>query len=143
MKGTSESTSDDGIRSREGHVSDVPRPDPGGMLLSSERALGSLLADESATGIFLAWEKLRVLYNLTLACVVVSIIGNPFRASIEWTYLIQGVVTANILFCAGPCAEGYLTLLGANRHLARAFLFISGLLLSSFLVWVSFVPQMP
>ncbi len=84
----------------------------------------------------MAWEKLRLVYNAVLAWVVVTTYHlSFFRSADAWADLIGGAVIANICFCAGPCGEGYLRLLGANRHWARGFLFISGLALSCFLFW--------
>ena len=85
--------------------------------------------DESARTAFLAWEGLRLVYNGVLVVMVV-VYGWPhlaerqFLRTLAWCFL-----WANLCFCTGPVAEGYLVLVGVDRHLARFTVFVPGLML--------------
>src|SRR5262249_45571426 len=63
-----------------------------------------------AMEVFIAWERLRLLYNAILVVSVLlhlkSLLG-LFHAS----FLLEAALAANVCFCAGPVAEGYLCLL--------------------------------
>ena len=85
--------------------------------------------DVSAMDVFLAWEKLRIVYNgVLVSIVVISILSgrdfNPF-------VLIEGALFANLCYCSGPVAEGYCCLFGISRQFARAVIFIVGVLMAS------------
>lgn len=93
-----------------------------------------IVGDASAREVFLAWERLRVPYNLLL--LVATCFALPF-AWADWVQprrvflgLVFGAIVANVCFCAGPCAEGLLHLLGARRNGARICLFAAGTLFS-------------
>jgi hypothetical protein len=90
--------------------------------------------DATAREVFLAWEKLRLPYNLVL--LMATCFALPF-AWADWVQprrvflgLVFGAILANVCFCAGPCAEGYLHLLGARGSGARIGLFAAGTLFS-------------
>jgi hypothetical protein len=84
----------------------------------------------TAQAVFFAWEKLRLAYNLLLAVVTVAlatahrIVDRPDF----WFYGFQGAFAANVGFCVGPVAEGYLCWLGLDRLVARTGLFVLGTL---------------
>jgi hypothetical protein len=84
-----------------------------------------------ATAVFIAWERLRLVYNGILAAVVLLLGGGSLvREPRFWSLLIGGAIGANVCFCAGICAEGYLALLGLPRRETRAVLFVAGTLLA-------------
>ena len=92
-------------------------------------------SEETAQEVFLAWEKLRVRYNLLLtgAFILASI---PFVGSLEyWKAMFSGffladAIVANALFCLGPVAEGYFSLMGGERAMARLLVFALGSLIA-------------
>lgn len=95
---------------------------------------------DTARAVFIAWERLRVVYNAILAVLVLAVVradwGDP---EFPWE-LARAAFLANLCFCAGPVAEGYLAVgLGANRQVARWLMFIPGLLLACGLTvaWLS------
>jgi hypothetical protein len=83
-----------------------------------------LKKEEEATAqqVFLAWEKLRIAYNVSLLFVVVVRIS--FGA--DMPHLLLKAIGANVLYCIGPVAEGYLVCLGVPRLPFRWLLFIFG-----------------
>ena len=82
--------------------------------------------------IFLAWEKLRLFYNLVLVGVVWShVIASGSGPDFSfWHRIGLAAIQANVEFCVGPVAEGYLCILGFDRRKVRWLLFFGGLLLS-------------
>jgi hypothetical protein len=95
--------------------------------------------EESARSVFLAWEKLRLVYNAVLV-VFVLLIPRPFFDVLEsLIFLAEGAFIANLCYCAGPVAEGYLALLGADRSRVRLVLFVLGTLLACALAAVAVV----
>ncbi len=75
---------------------------------------------------FLAWEKLRIYYNLILLAITLGLTAlTPELLSVRyfWSTSILGALGANVCFCAGPVTENYLALIGANRGVTRAILF--------------------
>jgi hypothetical protein len=82
----------------------------------------------SAAEVFIAWERLRLLYNGLLVAWTLFLgrdkLGNPSFQEM----LIVGAIVANLGFCLGVTAEGYLALLGLPRRPARWFLFVVGTL---------------
>ena len=86
-------------------------------------------SDDSAQEVFWAWEKLRLIYNAIPALITVVICGRYLAQPLFWEPIIGGAIAANVAFCMGPVAEGYLVHLGANRRFARYVLFTLGMLL--------------
>jgi len=138
----SEPNGENDIRGAEQQVSSSSPLHSGELALSIGDRVQSLAVDDSAKAVFLAWERLRILYNLLLAGLVFAFLY-PMSRYTNWEYLLEGVVAANICYCVGPCAEGYLVLLGANRLAARALLFLSGVLLSRILALLALIPIFP
>lgn len=91
------------------------------------------LTDESADAVFKHWELLRILYNAILAVVLIPWLGIFVSSSTFAVHVLEGAVAANIAFCAGHVAEGYLSMIITPRKDARYVLFILGTLLSIFL----------
>ena len=87
-----------------------------------------------AVDVFLAWEKMRLAYNLVLATVVSLFIG-LFGVSISFLSLLEPAVAANVCFCDGPVVEGYVCLLTRERRLVRGLVFLFGTLLATFLAF--------
>jgi hypothetical protein len=99
-----------------------------------------------AMDVFVAWEKLRLVYNLILMAVVLAL-ANPLGLLIGLPlllpFLLEGALSANICFCAGPVVEGYLCLLGVKRHLSRGIAFVTGTLVAIGLTWYALKVYLP
>jgi hypothetical protein len=93
---------------------------------------------ESARSVFLAWERLRCGYNVVLVFAVLASAGSSLTVFEFWEQVFLGAFAANICFCLGPVVEGYLSLIGAPRRIARWLIFVPGTLFSC-LVTVVFV----
>jgi hypothetical protein len=93
--------------------------------------------EESAREVFVAWEKIRIVYNLILVFLVTFVFIERFSDRGFLRYLVECAIAANLCFCAGPVAEGYLNLLGVQRRLARLWLAILGFALSSALAYLA------
>lgn len=88
---------------------------------------------DSAREVFLAWEGLRVVFNGVLAFLTVALaaaFGIAGNADF-WFDVAASGVGANVCYCVGPCAEGYLAMLRVDRRVARGLVFAAGLSLSS------------
>ncbi len=111
------------------------------MTADNEAGISAPLPEPSARAVFLAWERLRLVYNAALAAVVLAVAGRDLADPQFHEFLIPAALGANLCFCLGPVVEGYLALIGADRLIARWLLFSSGLLLGcvlaggSLLVW--------
>jgi hypothetical protein len=76
--------------------------------------------------VFFAWEKLRLLYNSML---IVAVLGTALKAGYSMLvgiFFVEPAIYANLCFCAGPVAEGYLTWLGLPRRPCRWIIFWVG-----------------
>ncbi|HUE74856.1 MAG TPA: hypothetical protein VMP01_28575 [Pirellulaceae bacterium] len=94
----------------------------------------------TAQEVFLAWEKLRLAYNIVLVLVTLGGLGIVGTEFVNWrqlavTLAIDAIV-ANLCFCAGPCLEGYLAWIGAERRITRTIVFVLGTILASLLALV-------
>ncbi len=93
-----------------------------------------------ARPIFLAWEKLRLLYIAILTIFTLFLMGPSGLYSPAIIFIvITGAIGANILYFAGPITETYIRWLGYHKSWPRWVLFISGTLLSILLVLLDFV----
>jgi hypothetical protein len=102
-----------------------------------------VLVDEPrAAEVFVAWERLRLVFNLILV-VVVIILVNPLGAMLLLPILAPNAGLANLCFCAGPVAEGYLCLLNMRRRAARVAVFTTGTLLAVALTWYFLKVELP
>jgi hypothetical protein len=86
--------------------------------------------EPTAMQVFFAWEKLRIVYNLLLALLVLSIRGSDVFDLLP--NFIEAAILANVCYCVGPVAEGYLCLLGLKRIPARLISCFLGLLLATY-----------
>ena len=80
-------------------------------------------------------------YNVVLALGALgglALVGTEF---VERRELLKafagGAVLANLCFCAGPCAEGYLVWIGTRRRATRVVIFVVGMILASLLTLVT------
>jgi len=80
-------------------------------------------AEPTFMEVFFAWEKLRILYNGLLILVV--LVRIEFNLQLFFFFL-EPAIYANLCFCAGPVAEGYLTLIGLPRQQFRWLIFWVG-----------------
>jgi len=94
-------------------------------------------ADDSARAVFLAWERLRLVYNAALGAVVLACAAGDLSDREFRSFLLRDAVAANLCFCFGPVAEGYLALVGVGRRAARYLVFVPGLLLGCFFALVA------
>jgi hypothetical protein len=80
--------------------------------------------------IFLAWEQLRLVYNGVLAAptFLVLLWLNDWFDPHLWWHVGGGAILANLCFCAGPVAEGYLSWAGFGGRWTRWVLFVLGTL---------------
>jgi hypothetical protein len=117
--------------SSSGNPYTAPAAPIGGGLPAAEEA--GPATGESAREVFLAWEKLRALYCGVLAAESL-LLGIPHLGRpVFWVLLAYGAFVANLCFCVGPCAEGYLALLGIDRRAVRWALWGLGLVLAMLL----------
>jgi hypothetical protein len=122
----------------------MDEPNPYGPPTHLERRRPPTPPGEAAQGVFLAWECLRVLYNVIAISVFVGWACYLLGSSENWlpSPLLSFVLLTNLAFCAGPCAEGYLVWLGIrDRRPLRAALFIAGTLVACFLGFVAVVER--
>ena len=92
---------------------------------------------ESARTVFLAWERLRLIFNAVLTITVLAL-GSSFLADRAcWRPLVYGAILVNICFCMGPVGEGYLSLIGIERRIGRWAVFVIGTLFGCFVVFTA------
>lgn len=84
-----------------------------------------------ARAVFLAWEKLRIVYVIILSLVTLILTGSAGFSDLRILRLIaEGAVVANVAYFAGPIVETYVRWLGYERMWPRWLMFESGTLLS-------------
>ncbi|MCU0711218.1 MAG: hypothetical protein MUC43_04105 [Pirellula sp.] len=98
----------------------------------SEDTLGE---DRSLLGIarnvFLAWEKLRIIYLGILTLFTLFLVG--FSGFLNYSVVMSiviGAFFANLLYFAGPVIDTYIRWLGYRSSWPRWFMFVCGTLLS-------------
>jgi len=88
-------------------------------------------------GIFVGWEKLRIVYNFILTAIVLAfVIIDPLMRAWDLRYLLALVYlcfVANVLFMAGPAVEAYAAWLGFKTTALRLVLFALGTILAGLL----------
>ena len=93
-----------------------------------------------ARPVFLAWEKLRLVYIAILTIVTLFLTGKLILSDPHVLFtVITGALGANILYFAGPITETYIRWLGYNKNWPRWVLFVLGTLLSLLLVLLELV----
>ncbi len=98
---------------------------------------GALAAEETARSVFVSWELLRLVYNGVLAFLVLCVAASQLRDGAFRAFLFRGALGANVCFCLGPVAEGYLVLAGVERRFARLLVFLGGVALAGFLTFLA------
>ncbi len=94
--------------------------------------------DATAREVFLAWEKLRLYFNLIL--LVETLLLGLLAMGLLWPHLPEclfGALVANACFCLGPVLEGYAEWIGIERGVTRWVIFIVGTLVAMALTFVS------
>jgi hypothetical protein len=89
---------------------------------------------------FLAWEKLRLLYNavLVVETIAIGLAAHPLLLQPEfWVSSVMGAVFANACFFLGPIIETYVAWLGHPSRTLRLVMFIVGTVVSCLLVIVA------
>ncbi len=109
--------------------------DPGS--LPSEPSLGQI-----AKPVFIAWEKLRVVYVAVVGLFVVLLTGPQLLKLHTFVTIAGEAILANLCFFAGPCLETYVRWLGYRGRVVRWFLFILGTLFTLFLALMSLAGQL-
>lgn len=94
-------------------------------------------------GVFRAWERLRLWYNLILVVTTVLIglrIGRVPVSLADVPHFVVGLlplaVAANVCFFTGPAIEAYVNWLGAGSPWIRPVIFTAGVVISLLLCWV-------
>jgi hypothetical protein len=98
---------------------------------ASDRELGHPNG-ESARQVFLAWERLRIVFNLVLIIFVLGDASSELSDREFRHFLIRAAFAANVCFCLGPVAEGYLAFFGVQRLIARVVVFVPGMIFGLF-----------
>ncbi len=93
------------------------------------------VAEASARSVFVAWEILRLWFNAIMSAIVVYVGWGHLGLPDFWFFVALNAVAANVCFCVGPVAEGYLDLMIDDRQISRALVFFHGLLLAGVLTW--------
>ena len=101
--------------------------------------------------IWVAWEKLRILYNVVLLVegllwlVVLLMLANRANhpeVNLQGPWISGAIlcfgVAANVFYCLGPLIEsGIFLVRGSSRLRTRRILFFAGLLFSMYFIWGS------
>jgi len=91
--------------------------------------------------VFFAWEKLRILYNGLL--IVAVLIRFEFILEVI-PFFVEPAIYANLCFCAGPVAEGYLCWFGLPRQPCRWVVFWIGFFITvAFAIIIYSHPHFP
>ena len=75
--------------------------------------------EPSAMQVFLAWEKLRVVYCIVVFLWLFKVMSSLRGDGFDWKRLFGMMFVFNVCFCAGPVAEGYLCCFHVPRMIAR------------------------
>lgn len=89
--------------------------------------------------VFLAWEKLRLIFNALLGVAALFLMFNSEFTFHLFAFLLLAalVFLANLCFCTCPVAELFLCWLGLPRQPSRWFVFCVGGILSVFLAMLA------
>ncbi len=111
----------------------------------AEETLPHIPLDQLARRIFVAWERLRIVYNAILTVTVICAVGiylawyRPASVALGGFFgIVVPVVGANLCFFAGPVLETYVAWLGLRTHTLRMVLMFFGTALSMLIAiaWV-------
>ncbi len=87
-----------------------------------------------ARRVFLAWEKLRVRYNVILIaiCLFTAFLTGAYKLPEFWFACVVAGLAANVCYFAGPIAETYLNWLKKEESVSlRNGVFLLGLIFSA------------
>ncbi|REJ89226.1 MAG: hypothetical protein DWQ35_18565 [Planctomycetota bacterium] len=94
-----------------------------------------------ARSTFLAWEKMRILFNAILVVIslaTAALMGpSSFQLFKFWGLAIFGAIVANLCYFAGPLLDTYVSWLGYPSRRLRWLLFAAGAFVGSLLAMVS------
>jgi len=90
-----------------------------------------------ARRIFLAWERLRILYIGLLGLLTLIVAGTQILEPEILFLVVGGAIISNVCYFAGPIAETYITWLGFEGAWLRWLLFIGGTLMTAIVAVVS------
>jgi hypothetical protein len=86
--------------------------------------------NQIAVPVFLAWEKLRLVYVGLLAGLTILLslldITHMLLAVDFWIDVVAGAVITNVCYFAGPAVETYVAWLGYRPQWLRMTLFVTG-----------------
>lgn len=109
----------------------------------SARSESSKASDHSvfdmARKVFLAWEKLRVLYIAIIGITTILLVYPGYKNPRVIMLVIEGAVISNLLYFAGPVTETYVRWLGYRGQVLRWVLFLCGTLVTLVLAFFSLV----
>lgn len=101
---------------------------------------------EIGRSVFLAWEKIRPLYNLALVAIVLCttwLIGFNILWTAEfWGTTLGGAFIANLCYFAAPISETYVSWLGFQGEKMRWPLFLLGTAFAGLLAIVAIIVQL-
>ena len=82
--------------------------------------------------LFVRWERYRLIYNIILAVEVVALLGVMPTRNLVYvgSYLITGVVGANVCFCAGLILNNYGWWIGWRSIWLSRLIFATGLIVA-------------
>lgn len=118
---------------------------PGDDQVHAEETLPHISLDRLARRIFIAWERLRLVYNAILAITVICVATVAYVQYQPTSIPLSGffgtivpVVGANLCFFAGPIVETYVAWLGFRTETLRLVLMFFGTALSMMIAiaWV-------
>ena len=96
---------------------------------SAKKTFGGAVRD-----VFLRWERWRLIYNLALVGLVITLAIAWGDGNSNWAHFavecVLGAVVANLCYFAGPITVAYLQWLGIHHRAITPFLFGCGLVLT-------------
>jgi len=90
-----------------------------------------------ARRIFLAWERLRILYIALLALLTLVLAGTQIFEPEMLALVVGGAIVSNVCYFAGPIVETYITWLGYDGKRIRWLLFAGGTLMTAMVAYMS------
>jgi hypothetical protein len=94
---------------------------------------------ETYLGLFLTWEKLRLVFNSILAVETMTLmmLFPPRRMNVSILVVVAVAwFVANVCFCLGPVLNGYAYWIGFRHPAVATGLFVAGMILSALLAAV-------
>ena len=100
-----------------------------------------------ARTVFLAWERLRLVYIAVLGLFTLLLTGLSFAGpqlpkAHTILIVVAGAIVANVCYFAGPVVETYISWLGYRRNWVRWVLFVGGTLLTMMLAFITLLTEL-